>query len=791
MKFTLNWLREFVDLPTDDAVEITDALADLGFALEAMEPLSVDFSDVVVTKVVQVRLHPNADKVRLATLDDGSSETEVVCGAWNFEAGAVVAWAKPGSVLAGGFKVGEKEIRGVNSPGMIASERELGLGDDHEGILVLGPDVAVGTDFATLVPYPDTAIEVEVNPNRPDCMSVVGLARELAAKYRVPLKEPVIDLPDLDGGPSVEIQDPDGCPRFVARRVQGVSIGPSPMWLRLRLRAVGVRPITNAVDATNYAMIELGHPTHGFDANKLGDSIVLRRAEAGEKLTTLDDSERVLEPSDIVVATPERAVAVAGVMGGAETEVGEDTTEVIVEAAYFDPASVLFTAQRLGLHSEASSRFQRGMDPNAPRRAADRVAQLLVEHAAGTLGGVTDAYPVPIEPWDVELPLAEIERVTGTAFTSADVVDILQPLGFGTSGDDPLTVTVPTRRPDVSRSVDFVEEVARFHGYDNFPSSVATGPGEGLSVEQRRYRLVSQAMVGAGFHEAITFSFIGQADLDRLGLPSGDPRRAGIRLVNPLREEEGVMRTTLLPGLLKAAEYNTNRQISQVALFETGKVFLPTTDDIPAQPEALAFIAVGSAGGGWFGPGLDRDILDATGAWEMVTRAMGVADRVSTRPTRSAPFHPERAAEVAIDGQAVGVVGELHPRVARAFNLGGRVAAGELMLEALLADPGLWQYRPAGAYPPVVFDLAFECEESVSAAQLVEAIRSSGGELLEKVEVFDEFRGDPLPAGSKSLAFHLTIRALDRTLTDEEVAPIRQAIAASAESATGAKLRTA
>lgn len=587
------------------------------------------------------------------------------------------------------------------------------------------------------------------------------------------------------------IEDPQGCRRFVARRVDGVSMGPSPLWMRLRLRDVGVRPISNVVDVTNYAMLELGHPTHAFDAALLGDSIVVRRAGEGEKLITLDEVERSLTDGDIVVADAQRAVAVAGVMGGADTEVGESTQNVIVEAAYFDPPAVLFTAQRLGLHSEASSRFQRGMDPNAPRRAADRVAQLLVDHAGGTLGGITDAYPAPVDPWQIDLDLGEVARVTGTDFSRDQVVAFLEPLGFEIAGTGPLSITVPTRRPDVTRSIDFVEEVARFHGYDNFPDSVAVGPGAGLPLREQRYRLLRETLVGAGYHEALTFSFIGQSDLDRLGLPADDPRRSGIALVNPLREEEGVMRTTLLPGLLKAAEHNVNRQIGTVALFEAGKVFLDAGGEIPDQPEFMAFVSVGPMHGGWFGPSREPDALDATGLWEGLVATMGLREVASVSPASPPAFHPGRAAEVAVGGSAVGVVGELHPRVARAFGLEGRVVAGELALDELLTDPGLWQYRPAGAFPPVIFDLAFDCPEAVTAAALTDLVAETSGDLLENLLLFDEFRGDPLGAGRKSIAFRLTFRALDRTLTDDELAPLRESIAAKAAEALDAKLRTA
>lgn len=790
MKFTVNWLKEYVNLPTDDPIEISDVLAGLGFATESMHSIEPQFRGVVVARVVSVAKHPDADRLRIVRLDDGTAETEVVCGAWNFEAEAVVAWAKPGSVLAGGLEVGEREIRGVNSPGMVASERELGLGEDHEGILVLDGDVEIGSDFAHLVPYPDTVIDVEVNPNRPDAMSVLGLARELAAHYRVEVRPPEISVPESDEPTAVivAIDDTVGCPRFVAREVRGVTIGPSPLWLRLRLDAVGVRSINNVVDATNYALLELGHPTHAFDRDLLGEQVVVRRAHGGESLTTLDGTNRKLDSTDMVVADGSRAVALAGVMGGEDTEVNDNTVNVLVEAAYWDPPSILFTAARHNLHSEASSRFQRGVDPNGARDAADRVAMLLAAHASGAPApGAVDEYPVPIESWDVEFPISEVERVTGTALDREEIVGHLESLGFGVAGTDLLTVTVPTRRPDVTRAIDFVEEVARLHGYDNFPDSIATGPGSGIPVTEQRYRQLRQVMVGAGFHETMSFSFIGQADLDRLGLPSDDPRRRGIEVIHPLREEEGVMRTTMLPGVLKAAANNVSRRVLNASLFETGKVFLPG-DTLPQQPEVLAFVASGATAASWVTKERGRDALDATGTWEVLADAMGVDYEL--RQSAPPAFHPQRTVDVVVDGEVIGSLGELHPNVASAFGLEGRIAVGEVIIDSLLADPGLWQFREVSVFPPVIFDMAFELPTESPASELLSEIEGAAGDHLEEVLVFDEFTGPPLAEGKKSIAVRLSLRALDRTLTDAEVAPIRDAITSAVETATGGKLRS-
>ncbi len=799
MKTTLRWLRDFVDLPTDDANEIALAFDGLGFAVEEVAPVEAPFSGVVVGKVAAIRPHPDADSIRLATVDTGGYEVEVVCGAWNFEEGAVIAFSPPGATLrdpeGNPFQVGERAIRGVNSPGMICSVRELGLGAEHTGILLLDDDAPVGADFASLLPYPDVMFDVEVNPNRPDAMSTLGLARELAAHYRVPLREPEISFTEAGDTTDVTVtlEDPAGCPRFTAREVRGLTVGPSPLWMRIRLEACGVRSISNVVDVSNYVMLELGHPNHVFDRHRLGDAIVVRRAKDGETIETLDGIIRELHADDIVVTDGTSPVGIGGVMGGGDSEVSDATTDVVVEAAYFDPPSVLLTAKRHGLHTEASSRFQRGMDPNNAERANRRVAQLLEQHAGGTAApGAVDAYPRRIEPWQVELPLGEIERVMGKAFPGAEVAGMLERLGFGVTGDNPLTVTVPTRRPDVSRAVDLIEDVARLHGYDNFGDKVSVGRGGGLPEREQRLRKLRSVMVGAGYAEAQTFSFIGQADLDALALPADDPRRRGIVVIKPLRDEEGVMRTTLLPGLLKAAANNLNRRVPNVALFESGRVFIPEPDganpELPRQPEALGWVVAGPQGGDWRQEARQPDVYDAIGVWQLIAEAMQL-DGSELRQASPPALHPGRAAEVVWDGDAIGVVGELHPAVAEAFGLPGRVAVGEIALERVLAVPEFWRFRAASPYPPVIFDLAFELDGSLPAARLMEAVRSAAGDLLERLDVFDVFSGPPLAEGRKSVAVRLVFRAADRTLTDEEMQPVRRRIAEAVTDEVGGSLR--
>lgn len=795
MKFTLDWLRDFVDLPTDDPAEIAEAFENLGHEVAKWTSLEPRFRGVVIGRVLEVGPHPNADKVRLTRVDIGDEVLDIVCGAWNFDAGAIVPVAVPGAVLQEDFEISQRKIRGVTSNGMICSEAELEIGEDAEGIMVLDdhPDAAdrVGDGFASLLPENDAFFEVTITPNRPDCMSVYGLARELSAFYDVPLREPDIEVEEV-GGPGatrVTITDDVACPRFVGREVRDISIGPSPHWMRARLTAAGLRPINNVVDASNYAMIEFGHPTHAFDLDRLGGTVVIRHASEGETIVTLDEVERDLIPADIVVADGSTPVAIAGVMGGAATEVHVDTSRVLIEAAYWNPPSILLTSKRLGLRSEASARFERGMDPNFCDLAADRVAQLLQEIAGGRVApGIADEYPHRIDPRTIEFPVAEVERVLGIEIAATTVAELLRRLGFTVAGDDVLQISVPTRRPDVLRPADLVEEVARLYGFENIPGRLRLGTGGGLPAEEQRIRRVREVLVGAGYHELISFSFIGAPDLDALDLPAGDPTRIGIPVVNPLRDEEGVMRTTLLPALLKAAGINSARRVDDVRLFEIGSVFLPGTGKLPEQPQRLGFIAAGDGGESWDEGRDGYDVYDATGVWELLVDAMRLPAATIQR-LEQAPFHPGRCAAVLVAGAPIGVVGEIHPRVAAAFGLEGRVVAGEIDLEPLLADRGDWSFSPPSVYPPQIFDLAFSVDRGVPAAAVLGAIDASAGDWLEERFVFDIYDGTSIDTGAKSVAVKLTMRAPDRTLTDDEAAGVRRRIVEAVEDATGGSLR--
>ena len=778
MRVSFNWLADYIDLPSSEPEAIAQVLESLGHEVEETERLAPDFGRVITARVVEVEPHPRADRIRVCRVTTGGEPMTVVCGAWNFEAGATVAWALPGSKLSGGAEIGRRSIRGVESNGMICSEKELGLGEDAEGILVFDSEVSLGEDLAGFDSLTDTVLDLSITPNRPDVMSYVGVARELAAYYQVDYRLPEPDFPQVDARPriGITVEDPTGCYRFVSREVWGCRVSPSPFWMRIRLRASGQRPIANVVDITNYVLLELGQPIHAFDLDELGGAgIVVRRARPGERLTTLDGVERTLTPSDLVVADRERASALAGTMGGGASEVSEGTSAVLIEAASWDPPTVLHMSKRHTLRTEASARFERGVDPALAPVAAARAAQLVTRLAGGeALAEVTDviAREDRLQPVTISFELRQAERILGPGFDTPRVVDLLSRLHLGVEGEDPIMVEVPTFRPDLTRPIDLVEELARLWGYNNFPERVPRGPGGGRSIRQRRTRSLRQALCGLGFSESVSLSFMRAAEIEIWGWDEDDERAREIHLKNPLREEESILRTTLLPGLLRVARYNHSHGLDDVAIFELGRVFLdrphPVLPKVPDQPERLGLLATGRLGGSGLGiTHLPVNFYTVSAAWRALSHHLDLGDW-RLEPVEAAGWHPARAARLVLDDKTVGIMGEVHPGVVRRAELSGRVIAMELDLDPLIADRKHWQFRPPSVFPPYTFDMAFEAPEELAADDLVAATGEAAGDLLESARVFDEFRGKPLGEGRKSLAVNYTLRAPDRTLSSEE-----------------------
>ena len=796
MKVPLRWLEEFVDLPTADPGEISDALDAIGDKVEGYEVLEADWSDVVVGRVVEIADHPDADKIRVCQVDTGSGPSQIICGAWNFEEGAYVAVARPGAVLPGDFEISQRTIRGVESNGMICSEKELGLGDDHAGILVLDGEPELGVDFADQVELPDVVFDLEITPNRSDAMSLLGIARDLAAYYEIPYRIPELPLVTTPGATdiTVEIGDPEGCRRFTAREIRGVRMERSPLKVRHRLSKVGVRSISSVVDVTNYVMFELGHPLHAFDADSVaGRSLVVKRAEAGEELETLDGDTHKLTEEDLIIYDSQGPTSMSGTMGGARSEVSKKTTNVLMEAASWDPPTIMYMSRRHGLRSEASTRFERGVDPNFADEANQRASAMVAQLAGGeVLEGSIDVVGTVTNPVTVELHMTEVERLLGPGFESGYVAAILSRLGMEVTGDDPLTVVVPTYRPDVTRQADLIEEVARIHGFDKFASTVPMGPAGGLTAEQRRLRKLHEVLVCAGLSQALTLPFVGEDDLVRLGR-GGDSARL-LRVKNPLREEEGLLRPSILPSLLNAAKYNFSHGAHSVALFETARVFSasPSPGDprLPYEIDRLAWVVAGPTGVFSMVAGqLEPDAQFSIALARHLVDVLGV-EEVEFIAGQAPGLHPGRTAVVMVDGTEIGHVGELVPSAGEAFEIPGRVAVAEIDLDPILKPVPAPVAQEPSVFPHVDFDLSFLTDVAAPVGELMAATTSAAPGLVESATVFDEFRGETIGEGKRAVAIRYRLRATDRTLTSEDLAAVRSSMIEAADG-LGATLRGA
>ncbi|MGW5133523.1 phenylalanine--tRNA ligase subunit beta [Streptomyces sp. NPDC004135] len=837
MRVPLSWLREYVDLPaTETGRDVQAKLISAGLEVETVERLGADLKGpLVVGQVLTIEELTEFKKpIRFCTVDVGRANgtgepQEIVCGARNFAVGDKVVVALPGSVLPGDFQIAERKTYGKMSRGMICSSDELNMGDDGtKGIIVLPPETEVGKDAVELLELVDEVLDIAVTPDRGYCLSIRGVARETAIAYGLPLRDPaLIDVPGPNAyGYPVRISDPTGCDRFTARTVTGLSAeARSPIWLQRRLQKVGMRPISLAVDVTNYVMMELGQPLHAYDRGLVQGTIGVRRAEPGEKLTTLDGVERTLDAEDLVITDDRGPIGLAGVMGGANTEIADHddvenaTADVVIEAAHFDAVSIARTARRHKLSSEASRRFERGVDPQAAAAAAQRTVDLLVLLAGGTAeAGVTEVL-APTAPRTITIPADHPDKVAGVAYGRETVVRRLQEIGCDVYGQDELLVTVPSWRPDLTDPNDLAEEVIRLEGYENLPSTLPKPPaGLGLTDRQRLHRRVGRALAGAGYVEAPNYPFIGEPVFDQLALDKDDPVRRVVKLSNPLSDEEPALRTTLLPGLLAALRRNDGRGSHDLALFETGLVFRPReeqriaavlpvdrrpTDEelaelnaaLPEQPRHVAVVLAGAREqAGWWGKGRPADWADAVEAARSVAREAGA--ELIIRKGQYGPWHPGRCAELAVtvDGaeRVVGHAGELHPRVVKALGLPARTCAMELDLDAVESAGDATVSAPRiSTFPVATQDVALVVDAFVPAADVEAALRDGAGELLESIRLFDVYENaEQLGEGRKSLAYALRFRAADRTLTVDEASAARDAAVALAGERVGAELRS-
>ena len=806
MRASLRWLSELtdIDVSTDKLVELLNFS---GTKVEAVHSIGAEVSGVVVAEVAAVTAHPNADNLSLVEVRGADGPHRVVCGASNFSVGDRVPLAEVGARLPG-MSIGRRKIRGEPSEGMLCSAAELRISDDHSGILILPSEAELGADVVGLLGLDDNILELEITPNRPDCMGMVGLAREISALLGHELKwppepepgdsvlwrDPPSDRSSLAPEVTVEIQDPQGCPRYVARYLDGMTIGPSPLWLASRLVAHGMRPISNVVDVTNYLLLETGQPLHAFDAAAIAERrIIVRRAGEGETLVTLDGAERSLESSDLVIADPSGAIAIAGVMGGAATEVSEATGEVILESACFERASVALTGRRLFLRTEASVRFERGSDPQMAPVAAARAAALMAQLAGGRVAATAvDAEPRPFEPRRATLRPSRTDHLLGIEVAPQAQENHLRSLGFELSSSaSELEVSIPSWRQDVTSEVDLIEEVARLEGFDRLPATLPPGVRGGLEPEQAALRALARALSACGLHEAWTPTFMGARALDGLGLSQGDPVRAAVQLVNPMNEDERRLRTTLLPGLLRSSARNLAHGALGAALFELARVYRPSTDVLPDEPATLAAVFSGRRSGAtWRHKETTWDFYTVTGVLDAALRSLRLGP-LSYAAAGGMPFHPTRAASVSVGDAGVGVVGELHPEVCESFEVAEQSLAFELDLTPLLAAlPDRPKVAELPRFPPIYMDLAFVVDSSIPQARLQHAIEDSGHPEVTSVALFDLYEGEQVASGKKSLAYALELRSKDRTLTDEEAAAIRARIVSAVAERTGGELRS-
>lgn len=780
MLISLNWLCDYVDCPVTGE-RIADGLTMAGLEVEAMWPRYPYLKDVIAVRIEAVAPHPGADRLRICTASAGSATFRVVCGAPNVYPGAIVPLARAGAELPGGV-VRETAVRGEISQGMLCSEKELGLGEDHSGVWLLSSDTPLGIALGEALGVQDTILEVGITPNRGDCLSVVGVAREVAALCGTALRYPSVSLeetgPPIETLTSIAIDDPMGCPRYAARLIRGIKVGPSPAWLKSRVESVGMRSINNIVDVTNFVMMELGQPLHAFDFERLRERrIVVRRSAKGERFTTLDGVDREMPENTVLICDGVGPVAIGGIMGGLDSEISADTGAVLIESAYFQPGSIRRSSRRLGLKTEASYRFERGTDPGGVLRALDRAAGLMLEVGGGTMAaGRIDVYPEPVVPPELLLRVDRTNLFLGTGLSASKIQEVLERVEMKVERLDEtrMRVVPPSFRSDITREVDLTEEVARLAGYEGIPvtSPAAAVVAAPFDPHQRARQEVKDLLAGVGFFEVINYSFISIDALKKLRYPALERELDPVRLKNPLSDEQAVMRTSLVPGLLQNARHNFDHRNENVRIFELSKVFLPRKEDLLCnEPHHVAGLMAGRRIPQiLYGGEEEVDYTDIKGVVESILdrlRIEGARFRAQALPPW---LDPHVAASVFIGDERVGELGAVHPEVRKAFDLKKAVFSFRLDFERLFALRGRSPFfEGLPKFPPVMRDLALIADESLPIEEPLDFICALNEPLLERVDVFDIFRSERLGSGKKSIGYRLTYRAADRSLTDEEI----------------------
>lgn len=787
MKVPYKWLLEYVDLDRDIR-EVGDALTLSGSKVEEIIENGKEIDRVVTARLVKIEKHPDADKLQICQVDIGNETIQIVTGATNIKEGDIVPAALHGSTLAGGVKIKKGKLRGAESNGMLCSEAELGIADENSvhGIMILPEDTPVGVDIKEVLGLDGGVIDFEITSNRADCFSIYGIAREASATFGVPLKKVDLDFNEnsdnINNYVSVEIKD-GLCRRYIGKMVRNVKIKPSPDWMKERLEEAGVRAINNIVDITNYVMLELGQPLHAYDYRDIADKkIIVRRAEDGEKFKTLDENERILDSSMLVIADGKRAVGVAGVMGGENSEIKDDTTEIIFEAANFDGPNIRITSKKLGLRTEASSRFEKDIDPNLPEIAMNRVCHLVELLGAGeVVGGVIDIYPSSVKPHNISVSPKLINDFIGIDLTAAQMKEMLERLEMKVSGEETLDIEVPTFRQDVKIYQDVAEEVARLYGYDKIPSLKIHGEAvEAVwTEEQKLTRLVKNTMVSCGLYEALSYSFVSPKAYDKIKLPKDSSLRKNVVIKNPLGEDFSVMRTTTIPSMLELLGRNYSRDNRNVGLFEVAKVYIPGNEELPDERDKLTI--------GMYG---EYDFYTIKGIIENLLDELGIEKAEYIRESENPTFHPGRTAKMLIRKQEAGVFGEIHPDVAENYGIEERVYIGEIDLELLYNAAKMdRKYKALPKFPASQRDIAMLIRDEVPVGEIYNVISRAGRELLEKAELFDVYKGKQVPEGMKSVAYSITYRAENRTLKDEEVNKVHEKVVNALVEKLGAQLR--
>ncbi|HUH65124.1 MAG TPA: phenylalanine--tRNA ligase subunit beta [Syntrophales bacterium] len=801
MLVSLNWLKEFVDIGMP-ASELADHLTMAGLEVEAVSEVAPPFTNVVVAKILSLKPHPETDKYYFCDVAAGEETYPIVCGARNIRMGDIVPLAKIGATLPGGYTIRSTKIRSVASHGMLCSEQELGIGDDASGIMILGNDLNIGQDLGEALNLRDTVLDVGITPNRSDCLSMIGIAREIAAIAGAALRYPDVSVSendtDIKSITSVAILDPDLCPRYSARIIKDVAIKPSPLWMRRRLEAVGLRAINNIVDVTNYVMMELGQPLHAFDYRFLEEGrIVVRRSRGGETFTSLDEKERLLETDTLMICDGKKPVAIGGIMGGLNSEVKEDTGTILLESAYFTPSSIRKSAKALGMSTDAAFRFSRGIDPEGVIKALNRAARIMAEVSGGNVcKGYIDEYPKKVvSSENMGLRTARVNHVLGINISSPEIVKILESLGMTVRAekDGVFKVTSPTYRTDIIREIDLIEEVARLYGYDRIPETLP--PVSVTPVVKDRQEIVTgrirEIIRGSGFSEIITYSFISPDSTKRLGISPDDDRSKTVRIRNPLTEDQAVMRTTLVYSLLDTMKTNAHSGSLDLRMFEVGRVFIhEKKGELPTEKNMIGCLITGKRYDDMWSQGLDADFFDMKGCVENIFDGLKIREIEFRSDYRETFLHPGRCCGIYAQGRFMGFLGEVHPDTMLSFDLKSRACVAELdvdVIGSIFSDEILSRELPR--FPSVVRDVAFLISDDVEAANVLKLALEMDKELLEKVNVFDVYSGKSIPGGKKSLGIRFVYRASNRTLKDDEVNELHGKLVRKIVDVTGARIR--